>query len=243
MSWLMVNRMKLNRDKIDKDLRDSPVRQYFSPIYYGQYQTTLPLMRRHVCGKLIDLGCGQMPFRRWLAPLVEAYDTLDHSPEVEGATYVGDIQEMSMIGDEVYDSAICLEVLEHIPDPFKAARETARILKPGGVLIVSVPHLSRLHQAPQDYYRYTRYGITQVLEGAGFKVQQIQRRGGLASFLGHQVSTILLSLSWGTPILKQFCWGLNRWLVTYPCYALDRWTDKGGVFAVGHTVVARRQPS
>lgn len=229
-----------NRQAIERDLADSPVKQYFSPAAYSQYTVTLPLLQRYARGRLIDLGCGDMPFRAFVAGQVTAYDSLDFFPRRADVTYVGDIQDMAAVPSAAYDTAVCVEVLEHVPDPFRAAREIWRVLRPGGVLVLSVPHLSRLHDEPHDYYRYTRHGVRRLLEQAGFELVTLEKRGGLFSFIGHQVSTTLLGLTWGVPGLRQAAWWLNRWAVVAVSAALDRRLDRAGLFALGYSVVARR---
>ncbi len=112
---------------------------------------------------------------------------------------------MSDVPQEAFDSAICLEVLEHVSNPFVAVGEIAKLLKPGGVLILSVPHLSRVHEAPHDYFRYTRYGIQSVLESSGFEFLEMRPTSSLFSFLGHQWASASNSLFWSMSVL--------RWLV------------------------------
>jgi SAM-dependent methyltransferase len=149
---------------------------------------------------------------------------------------------MSMIPDESYDSALSLEVLEHVQDPWQAAGEIHRILRPGGILIVSVPHLSRLHEEPHDYFRFTVYGLQHLLETTGFEVVEIHRKGGLVSFLGHQVSTLLLSAVWPVAVLRKPVWFLNKWLVTRLWYRVDSLSNRSGIFALGYVAVARKVP-
>jgi SAM-dependent methyltransferase len=196
-------------------------------------------MHSYAHGAVIDLGCGTMPFQDMIGGKVSTYHTLDIEPRSEGTTYVGDIQDMDIIEDASYDLAICLEVLEHVPSPPSAVQEILRILKPGGVAVFSVPHLSRLHDEPEDYYRFTKYGLRHVLEDAGFEVLELREKGGLLAFLGHQVSTLLLTAVWPVPGLRQLTWFLNKWLITWPCYGLDRLTSRSGVFALGYVGLAR----
>jgi SAM-dependent methyltransferase len=228
------------RRRLELDMLASPARRYYSPVYYGQYRVTVPLMERYAHGRLIDLGCGDIPFRDLLLPHVTGYDSLDLFPETRNLTYVADIQDMATVPGDAYDTAICLEVLEHVPDPFRAAREIARILAPGAVLIVSVPHLSRLHAEPHDYYRYTRHGLRRVLEQAGLEIVELHQRGAVFTFLGHQLSTVVLTLTWGIPVLRQIAWFANRYAVTTLCYALDGLLPGSAILAAGYTAVARK---
>jgi SAM-dependent methyltransferase len=232
--------LRANRNLLEEDLKNSPKRPFFSPAYYSQYKVTLPRIREFATGKLIDLGCGTMPYQDLVSDIVSEYHTLDLFPRREDVTYIADIQDMSIIKTASYDSAICLNVLEHIPDPFKAIDEIHRILKPGGFLIISVPHLSRLHDEPYDYYRFTSHGLKYALERAGFIVLHLEHRGGLFSFIGHQISNLILSAVWRIPVLKQILWWINGLLVTRLSYAIDKNLDPSGFFSLGYTAVVRK---
>jgi SAM-dependent methyltransferase len=231
---------KLMRRKVEEALLHSPQRHLFSPVAYAQHRVTRPLVQQYAAGRLIDLGCGDMPYRAVISGQVSAYESLDFYPRRPDVTYTADLQEMLMLPDGGYDSALCLEVLEHIPNPFKAVAEIARILKPGGVVVVSVPHLHRLHDEPHDYYRFTAHGLRFLLEQAGLEVLALETCGGLLTFIGQQVSTVLITLTWGVPVLRQVAWFLNAWLVTRPCFALDRCLDRAGLFAQGYAAAARK---
>lgn len=233
--------IKKHRADIEKQLTNSPKKKYLSPAIYSQYQITLPLIKLIARGNLIDLGCGNMPFRAFIERQVTAYHGLDKFPTTPSVTYEADIQNMSIIADQSYDVALCIEVLEHVPNPRLAIREVRRILRLGGNAIITVPHLSRLHDEPYDYYRYTKYGLEYLLSSEGLKVIQLVKRGGIFSFLGHQLSTILVGIAWGVPGLRQLVWWINSWLVTRLCFNLDAIFDKRGIFAMGYTVVAERE--
>lgn len=71
---------------------------------------------------------------------------------------VDDIMQSSF-PSETFDAVIIMEVLEHVPEPHRAALEIHRLLKPGGRLIASTPFLFPIHDRPYDYFRYTRYGL------------------------------------------------------------------------------------
>jgi SAM-dependent methyltransferase len=181
-----------------------------------------------------------MPYAGAVTGRAEVYHTLELTPRFEQTTYTGDIQDMTMIEDGSYDSALCFEVLEHVPDPRRAMSEIHRILAPRGVALISVPHLSRLHDEPHDYYRFTRHGLDLLFNEAGFQVLEIRQKGGLLSFLGHQASSLLLSASWHVPVVRQVAWFLNKWLITVPCHHLDRALEGSGILALGYIGVGQK---
>jgi hypothetical protein len=71
-------------------------------------------------------------------------------------------------------------------------------------------------------------------------VLEILEKGGLVSFLAHQVSTLLLSAAWSVPGFRQVAWLLNKWFITRPCSWIDRATNRSGVFALGYVVAAQK---
>ncbi len=230
-----------NRQKINEELRSPHDRRFFTAAFFGANKTTVPAIENYARGKMIDVGCGDLPYKEIIVKHVDRYDTFDIEKRVPEVMFVGDIQNMEEIADESYDSALCLEVLEHVPHPFDGFSELGRILKKDGVLIMSVPHLSRLHEEPWDFYRYTKYALKSILEERGFEIVEITSRGGLFSFLGHQFSTVFVCLFWHIPVIKHIVFFLNKWLCVKPCRWLDRHLDKKGMFALGYTVVAKKK--
>jgi len=228
---------KENCLEIYREFHSYTERKNLSPATFAHVSVTVPALREHLSGKFLDIGCGEMPFRSLIEEYVLQYDAIDLEKRVPDVRYVGSVQDMNMIADSTYDSAMCLEVLEHVPNPFRAVSEINRILKKGGKLVCSVPHLSRLHEAPQDYFRYTKYGLRSLFENAGFKVISVRSRGGLFSFLGHQVSTLFLCLLWRVPLVKNIAIFLNKYVIVRGAYFLDTIFDKQKIFALGYTAV------
>jgi SAM-dependent methyltransferase len=67
--------------------------------------------------------------------------------------------------DNSFDGVLCMNVLEHVRDPFKAAREIARVLKPGGELYCVAPLLQPVHGFPHHYYNMTSQGLMNLFSG------------------------------------------------------------------------------
>ncbi len=61
--------------------------------------------------------------------------------------------------DNHFDNVLCITVLEHLIEPQKAITEMKRVLKKNGKIIVSAPFLYPTHDAPNDYWRFTKYGM------------------------------------------------------------------------------------
>jgi SAM-dependent methyltransferase len=107
-----------------------------------------------------------------------------------------------------FDAAINVVTLEHISDPARALCEIARTLKPGGRLLLAIPQDWEVHQAPHDYFRYTRYGIRHLLEQAGMEVLRIEPAGGYFRLLSRRLLNGI-----------QFFKGGWRWLLFLPAAA------------------------
>jgi len=217
----------------------SPRRRLWSPVAFGLYATLLPRLR-HASGRLLDVGCGSMPYRLYVPPSVTSYEGMDVEARTAGVTYIGDAQDMNQVMAKSYDFVLCSEVLEHLPRPEAAIAEMARILKPSGQLLLSVPFLSRLHEEPHDYFRYTEHGLRALLERHEFEVREIVPIGSVFSFLGHQISTLLIAGTWGMPVVRELAFGVNAALIVLPCRMLDRLTGLARKLPAGYVVVAKR---
>lgn len=86
-----------------------------------------------------------------------------------------------------FDAVIAAELFEHLPAPDAALAEIARVLRPGGTLLVTVPFLYRLHGDPEDYARYTPHWWRRALGRHGFTLDVLERQGHLWSVIMDQL--------------------------------------------------------
>jgi SAM-dependent methyltransferase len=111
-----------------------------------------------------------------------------------GVQIIGDAQALG-IADASFEIVLCTEVLEHLPEPQRAIDEMFRVLVPGGQLLLTTRFLFPIHDAPHDYFRFTKYGLRHLLRR--FEIVELQEEtdavGTLAVLLqrlGMQAETL-----------------------------------------------------
>jgi ubiquinone/menaquinone biosynthesis C-methylase UbiE len=146
---------------------------------------------------VLNAGAGQGSFSLLLQQRGFEVTSLDASPEavellrrrVRGAVLQADVGELPF-ADDAFDAAVLGEVLEHIEDDQVALHEVMRVLRPGGVVAISVP-ANPAHFGPSDEWaghvrRYTRDGLLSLAESEGLKVERCKAWGFPFSTLYHR---------------------------------------------------------
>ena len=104
-------------------------------------------------GLTLDLGCGSAYYKKYFPNRI-GFD-IQPGPNVD---VVGDIHNLPF-EDEKFDNILCTEVLEHLHSPQIAISEIKRVLKNNGKIILTTRFIFPLHEIPNDYYRFTKYGL------------------------------------------------------------------------------------
>jgi SAM-dependent methyltransferase len=202
------------------------------------YRALRSAAQQHARGRLLDAGAGRMAYRRMLQEFCASYESLDIAGPVERLDHVADLQRTGL-PDAQYDSVFCAQVLQHLPEPEAALREIARMLKPGGKAILSVPHLVWLHNEPHDYWRFTGHGLRHLCGKVGLRPVMIEPVGGLICFLAYAPSTAALALLW--PVRPAFRAGLwmNRLFIRLALLA-DRRLGMKSLYPTNFLIVAEK---
>lgn len=212
--------------------------RFYSGTSWSLWRVAAPLMAKHCRGLVLDAGAGRGGWRNTILKTAQACEGLDMAPRGGVSPHwIADLTAMPQVPDARFDTVVCHQVLEHVNDPRAAVGELARVLKPGGRAIVSVPHLSRRHELPHDYYRFTPEGLRWLLQGAGFANVQVMPYGGCLSFLHHQFSTLVLSPFAAVPLLGDALAALMAPVTIAVAYA-DRLLDPARLAPVGVVALA-----
>lgn len=118
-----------------------------------QIERTLALLNRDAL--ICDVGAGG---RRITADTV----TVDAFWS-ENTNIVSDAAALA-ISDDKFDCVFCTGTFEHLPDPWAAAGEIARITKPGGIVYIDAPFMQGYHADPHDYWRFTQDGLRRLFQ-------------------------------------------------------------------------------
>jgi SAM-dependent methyltransferase len=130
--------------------------------------------------------------------------------------------------------------LEHIPEPKKFMEEVVRVLRPGGVLLLTTSQTWGLHLEPHDFYRYTEYGLRYLAKESGLAVVDLVPTSGLWATLTQRVADT---------VVNTYCAGRSRWVIVVLSlllapvlvmgYGLDRLCGKRGD-TLDHVMVAKK---
>jgi len=161
-----------------------------------------------------------------------------------GVDVLGDALALGIASASV-DVVLCTEMLEHVTEPQRAVNEMHRVLKPGGTLLLTTRFLFPIHDAPHDYFRFTKYGLRHLLRA--FEILELQEEttavGTLAVLvqrLGMQAETLgwaPLRAGW---LLAARAINPFSSLITREYGDSRRLTPETGILTSGYHVACRR---
>ncbi|MCR2745218.1 class I SAM-dependent methyltransferase [Limnobacter parvus] len=156
--------------------------------------------------RLLDAGAGELRNRRYCEHLeYVSQDFCQYHGSLGGASKEGlhskkwDTSCIDLVSDIMaipapdasFDVILCSEVLEHVPEPTKALDEFTRLLKPGGVLILTAPFASNVHMAPYHYCSgFSKYWYEYHLPNRGFCIETLVANGDWYGVLQQEIARL-----------------------------------------------------
>jgi SAM-dependent methyltransferase len=130
-------------------------------------------------GRVLDYGCADTPYRHFFPPSVE-YLAADLPGNLDATVTINDDGTVPVDGESV-DAVLSTQVLEHVSDPPVYLRECARVLRPGGRILLSTHGFMVYHPDPVDFWRWTSAGLREEVARAGLKVVRFEGIMGLGA--------------------------------------------------------------
>lgn len=145
--------------------------------------------KKYMKGITLDVGGGRKR-GSFKAPSDVTWLVLDSSREF-GPHILGDAQNIPVKSSAV-DCVKCTELLEHVELPERVLDEISRILKPGGILILSIPFNVGIHSDPWDFQRFTDQKLTRMLD-SNFRILTLKKQGLFFTVLAYMIKQSVLS--------------------------------------------------
>jgi SAM-dependent methyltransferase len=142
---------------------------------FNQTHDVMIHVQKYISGRTLDFGAGLAKYREIIKQKATEYITLDIVPG-DNIDVVGDVLN-SPFDKEAFDTVISTQVIEHVRKPWIMVQEIHRILRKGGICILTAPFLIPYHADPHDYFRYTAEGVKSLFEDAGFKTIECSSYG------------------------------------------------------------------
>ncbi len=154
---------------------------FFHPYYISRHGLHKGIVsnKHYLKGKMLDFGCGSKPYKHLIT--VDEYIGLDI--ENSGHDHKQKNEQIDIFYDgkiipfdaNHFDSLLSTEVFEHVFNIDEVISELFRVIKPGGYLVITIPFAIGEHEIPYDFARYTSFGITHLLNKAGFEIMVMEK--------------------------------------------------------------------
>jgi SAM-dependent methyltransferase len=215
---------------------------------FREQRDTQQWVCKNARGLLLDIGCAD----GWVREVASAdceYVGLDYpatARDIYGTrpNVYADGTRLPFF-DDSFDTVVLLEVLEHVLEPQSVLAEISRVLRPHGTLLLSMPFLYPLHDAPHDYQRYTAPGLAHRLRAAGLECEE-----PVARVVGIRSAALLAAVACAAGVLDA-C-NRRRWRLIFaplfvaaiPLINVAGWVLGGigcsSLLAAGHRVIGRK---
>lgn len=172
---------------------------WLNPFYHSRsgLRKAIGQLAPSMNGCLLDVGCGRKPYREMFSTADYVGLEIDNleNRTTKQADFFYDGNTFPFV-DHSFDGVLCNQVLEHVFTPSRFLSEIHRVLKPDGLLLLTVPFVWDEHEQPWDYARYSSFGLKNLLETNGFEVVEQRKINADVRVLFQLVNAYLLKVLW-----------------------------------------------
>lgn len=181
------------------------LKSLFRPDWLSQYplEKAIKKSASQLQGVLLDVGCGTKPYKKIFGH-IKKYVGLDLE-NTPTRSQVIDVKADALslpFANESFDSLLSTQTLEHVNNPQKMIWEMERVLKKSGKILLTAPLTWEIHDEPEDYFRFTCFGLTQLFKNANLRIVEIESLGGLWAAAGQTYLNAMSNTFGQKPILR-----------------------------------------
>jgi len=190
--------------------------------------------------RVLDIGSGGSSYEKFFPNRITVDIDPARKPDV-----VADAHNLPFKDGE-FEVVLSTEMLEHVKDPFQVERELRRVTSLGGVLILSTRFVFPIHDAPSDYWRFTKYGLKELFRE--WEIIELQGETGNFSTIGVLLQRICfqstLKFNKATKAVLFFfawCFAHLDWLTAREFGDIKRSVTENGLMSAGYYIVCRKK--
>jgi SAM-dependent methyltransferase len=204
----------------------NPTNQHFITNYFIKSDISIAA-ERFGRGRLLDIGCGNKPYKVLFDRHVAEYigcDIIQSSEQI--VDFICPANQLCF-EENSFDTVFSTQVMEHVADFGGMINEAFRVLKPGGYGIFTMPFCWELHEEPYDFFRFSKYGLEEIFRQKGFSINYIKSNGGKWAAVFQMFLNVLLSTQkYGTVRGKLVKWLFvkSRLIILYNKFSI--WLDR-----------------
>lgn len=139
----------------------------------------------HVRGRVLDLGAGMAKYKKIIAKNTTDYIACDVKKN-ENIDTVCDVTNLNF-QPESFDTVISTQVFEHVDNPFIVTQEIKKVLKTGGIAIITAPFMFPYHSDPKDNFRFSREGLEEIFKSFDFEIIDSGIYGGFFMVISEMI--------------------------------------------------------
>jgi SAM-dependent methyltransferase len=218
-----------------------PNRRSHNWLIYHVGEEWLLRFQNKIRGCVYDLGCGEAPYKQWILNSADQYIGVDWGESIHAlnADIIADLNKPLPINSAVADTVISFSVMEHLSEPQVFLNEANRILRIGGEIVLQVPFMWGVHEAPYDFFRYTEFGLKYMFEKAGFTEVKVYPQTGFWTMwilkFNYQTMRLVRGPRWARFLIKlpmTIIWGINQFGASWLDKTWNCTVEPAGYFVV-----------